>query len=113
MREIEEETGIKPDNIFNLTLRYIIVRRHRDTIRINYIYFGETDVSDITDTYEGTLHWIPEKELMNRTFTKTFDAMLRHYLSNPNENKVIVGVAGSHNNECRMSWAKVEDFELK
>jgi 8-oxo-dGTP diphosphatase len=39
LREIKEETGITGEHIFNLKLRYIIIRRYKETIRQNYIYF--------------------------------------------------------------------------
>jgi 8-oxo-dGTP diphosphatase len=55
-REIEEETGIKKENIFNLKLRYIIIRRKISTIRQSYLYFGETDILNISGTEEGSLH---------------------------------------------------------
>lgn len=56
LREIWEETGITAEQIRNLTLRYIIVRRYRDTIWQTYIYFGETD-SELTDkTDDGKLY---------------------------------------------------------
>ncbi len=63
LREIKEETGISAEYIMNLRLRYIIIRRTANTMRQNYIYFGETDIEHFTDTVEGELHWIPENDL--------------------------------------------------
>lgn len=112
LREIFEETGITQNHIFKLELRYIIIRRADDVIRQNYVYFGETDVSDVTDTEEGTLHWIPEAELLEREFTKTYDAMLKHYIKVSDENApVVVGVAENMGGKLHMSWSTVEDFE--
>jgi len=110
-REIYEETGIPAEKVFNLTLRYIIIRRAGDVIRHSYVYFGETDMADFVDTDEGTLHWVPEDELLNREFTKTFAAMLQHYVYTPEENYVVVGVAENNAGNLQMSWAAVEDFE--
>ena len=113
LREIHEETGISKDHIFSLELRYIIVRRAKNAIRQNYVYFGETDVSGIIDTKEGTLHWIHEKDLLNREFTKTFEAMLKHYINMPDKQKrVVVGVAENHFGKLNMTWSVVEDFEM-
>jgi 8-oxo-dGTP diphosphatase len=112
LREIYEETGIKKENIFNLELRYVIIRRAKDTLRQNYVYFGETDIAKVIDTDEGTLHWIDENELLNREFTKTFDAMMKHYIYyGGKEKRVIFGVAENSNGEPRMNWSVVEDFE--
>ena len=83
-----------------------------NAIRQNYIYFGETDISDLIDTEEGTLHWIPEKDLLKREFTKTFGPMLNHYINTPDMLKrVVVGVAENDNGKVNMSWPVVEDFE--
>jgi len=112
LREIFEETGIMYDHIFNLELRYIIIRRAGDVIRQNYIYFGETDISDVADTEEGTLHWVSQTELLEREFTKTYDAMLRHYINASDEKTpVVVGVTENINGKLHMSWSDVEDFE--
>ena len=111
LREIEEETGIAAGEIRNLTLRYITMRRWGDCISHSYIYFGETDAEPSITTDEGTVHWIPESELLNRTFSVTFRAMLEHYLETPDPQRVVVGVAENDNGACRMVWSAIEDFE--
>lgn len=112
LREIYEETGISKDHIFNMELRYLIIRRSKDVIRQNYIYFGETDIVDFVDTDEGTLHWVPEPELFKREFTKTFDAMLHHYIDTPdNMGRVVVGTAQSNSGNPKMIWSHLEDWE--
>lgn len=111
LREIEEETGITAEHIFALKLRYLIIRRFENTIRQSYIYFGETDIENVIDTDEGELAWVPENELLNRTYTKTFGLMLKHYAQTPDEERVVVGVAENDNGQCRMTWSAVEDFD--
>jgi 8-oxo-dGTP diphosphatase len=111
LREIAEETGITAGEIRNLQLRYIIVRRRRDTIRLSYLYFGETDAEPSITTDEGTLHWIRESALLGRKYSATFRAMLEHYLKTPDPAHVIVGAAENDDGQCRMVWAKLEDFE--
>jgi len=111
-REIQEETGIARDDIPSLTLRYIITRRSKDEIRQTYIYFGETTKTDVIQTDEGVLHWIPEDQLLNRPYTQTFAAMLAHYVqSHPNDDAVVVGVAQKHDGKLQMSWSRCEDFD--
>jgi 8-oxo-dGTP diphosphatase len=112
-REVWEETGITAEHITDLTLRYIIIRRYRDTIRQTYIYFGETDADPADLTDEGKLYWIPENELLNRQFTATFTAMLEHYLAAPDPKRVIVGIAESCNGKCHMIWGTLEDFDAE
>ena len=112
LREVYEETGISSENIYNLELRYIIIRRAKNVIRQSYIYFGETDKCNFSDTREGALCWVPEAELLDREFTKTFDAMLRHYICTPDEKgRVVVGVAENIGDKLHMSWSVLEDFE--
>jgi len=111
-REITEETGIDRSNIVFLELLYIIIRRSKDEIRQNYIYFGETSQTDVIQTGEGELFWIFEKELLDREYTKTFAAMLEHNIRrNQHDCAVYVGVAENNNGKLRMNWSQCEDFE--
>lgn len=112
-REIEEETGITRGNIQSLELLYITVRmKNPDEISYNYYYFGDTTKTETIQTDEGTLHWIPESELLNREYPKTQAAMLEHYTArHPHDRAVYVGVAGNDNNSLSMTWTLLEDFE--
>ncbi|MDR3121111.1 MAG: NUDIX hydrolase [Clostridiales bacterium] len=112
LREVQEETGITADQIRNLTFRYVILRRYCDTIRQNYIYFGDTDAEPTIETDEGELHWISENELLDRTYTATFAAMLEHYLTTPDTERLLVGVAENDNGSCRMVWSEIQDFDV-
>ena len=112
-REVEEESGIVRDDIHGLALLYVIVRKVKDyEIRQSYIYFGETTRRDVVQTDEGELHWVPESELLNREYTQSFTAMLRHYSArDPQDTAVYVGVAGNDNGKLAMTWTRCEDFE--
>ena len=111
IREIGEETGINKENIYDLKLRYIIIRRYKNIIRQNYIYFGKTDKTEIADTEEGKLYWIEEDDLLKKEFTKTFTEMMKHYLENKFCGKIYVGAAGKESNNLKMNWSLLEDFE--
>ena len=41
LRELYEETGIAEEEIENLSLRYITLRRKNDEIRQNYYFFAD------------------------------------------------------------------------
>ena len=111
LREVYEETGITEAAISNLTLRYIIIRRSSDTIRQSYIYFGDVSADPSLATDEGELHWIPYEQLLKRTFSTTFTAMLKHFVYSPVADKVVIGVAENSVGRCQMMWATVEDFD--
>jgi 8-oxo-dGTP diphosphatase len=112
LREIKEETGIDKDNIYDLNMRYIIIRQYRNVIRQNYIYFGKTNTTNLIETNEGTLHWIPKDELLNKEYTKTYIEMMKHYIQTPDPKKrTIIGIAGKQNNGLKMQWSIIEDFE--
>ncbi|MDR1687781.1 MAG: NUDIX domain-containing protein [Clostridiales bacterium] len=114
-REIEEETGITRAEIPLLELRYIITRRIGNEIRQTYIYFGETTQTEVIQTREGELHWIKRGDLLKREFSKTFTAMLEHYLATDKgekgENAVYAGVAFGNNGKLQINWVRCDDFE--
>ena len=110
-REIEEETGIKKEEVFNIKLRYLIIRQYKNIIRQSYIYFGETKVEKFIDTEEGTLHWINEEDLLSKEYTKTYTEMVKHYLKNKLCEKIFAGIAGKESNGLKMNWSIVEDFD--
>jgi 8-oxo-dGTP diphosphatase len=112
LREIEEETGITAEHVAELTLRYLIIRRGGDTLRLNYVYFGRTDSEPTVNTAEGVLHWIPRESLAERKYTATFTKMIEHYISHPDEKRVVIGVAFGEG-ECEMTFTPAVDFESK
>lgn len=77
LREIWEETGIAASDISGLTLRYIHMRRERDQIGLQYIFFARTTVRELIRTDEGDLFWIPKSELFDRVFPIGTEAILR------------------------------------
>ena len=109
VREIKEETGITSNNIENLTLRYIIIRKHNDVIRQSYIYFGKANTKSFVDTDEGTLYWIPKEELKKKQYTSTYAKMIEHYLSSDaDDNNVFIGIAENVDGKLNMCWSKLE-----
>jgi len=112
LREIEEETGIKKENIFNLKLRYIIIRQKENILKQSFVYFGNTNIDEFKETEEGKLYWIKREELLNKEYTMTFTEMMKHYILTPDiDERIIIGIAGKENNKLKMNWAIIEDFE--
>lgn len=111
VREILEETGIHISQIENLTHRYIVLRRSRDEIRIQYVYFGHTGCRDFTDTEEGKLYWVDQSHLFDRQLAITSKLSLEYYLSNNQSNEIMVGTVFAVDSTPRISWCPVQDWE--
>ncbi|MDF2670167.1 MAG: hydrolase [Paenibacillus sp.] len=82
VREITEETGFEPQDVHELTLRYILMRNNRGEFRQQFIYVGSVTRRDFHQTDEGELHWIPFEELLNRPLPYIFRATLEHFQFN-------------------------------
>lgn len=39
--------------------------------------------------------------------------MMEHYLTTPDNERVIVGVAENDGGKCHMVWSAIEDFEME
>ncbi len=83
LRELTEELSLTPDDIEELTLRYITLRRVGGEIRQNYYFFArlaETCDRPLSSA-EGDLRWfsLEELPLPDMPFTARF--VIEHYLS--------------------------------
>jgi len=112
LREIEEESGILPQNISSLELQYILIGKHTDYIGQTYIYFGESSQTKIIQCDEGEIAWIPQDDLLNRNFSDFIEQMLRHHMGRlPEDKAVYVGIADEiSNGKLHITWAPCVDF---
>lgn len=109
LRELGEETGILPEMLKDLRLRYVTLRLKNGEIRQNYYYFAElaeqAEVSLYSD--EGLLEWVPFAQVLQRNMPLTAKQMLTHYLQIGRFNPIVYcGVTG----EEGMTFAPLEDF---
>lgn len=96
LRELEEELGLKENNIRNLSLRYVTLRQVKGEIRQNYYFFAELNkgVNECLASDEGICKWFAFSELaaLDMPFTAKF--VIEHYLSVGHKtNDVYGGVA--------------------
>lgn len=111
LREIHEETGLLEKDLHDLELKYIILRKSELEIRIQYVYFGNTQQIKIHQTDEGQLFWIDESELFNRELTYTTRMLLKHYVEHgQNVQRILVGVVDECNGKPVMKWNGIEDW---
>lgn len=83
LREVEEEIGIKSEDLENLTLRYITHRLKDQEIRINHYYYAELREGAAlpTSCTEGILEWVPIEEVLMRTMPLSAGYMMQHYMN--------------------------------
>jgi len=88
-REVHEETGITKEDIKNLKLRYIAIRKDSNEIRIHHFYFGELENEiPLPKCDEGELFWIEREKLLELPMTTSNIEVLRHWSKTP-DNKTV------------------------
>lgn len=114
LREIEEETGIKGNQINNLTLRYVVHRaKEKQEIRIQYVLFGTVSKnSTLIESGEGSLEWFKFEEIAKQNVSATTNAIVKHYndIGGSNED-VYVGSMKSLKGKPEITWGLLEDWE--
>ena len=96
LRELKEELSITENNITDLQLRYITIRRVNGEIRQNYYFFANlnNDFSLEFTSNEGIIKWFKFNEISELEMPYSAKYMIKHYLSTGiQNNKIYVGVA--------------------
>ncbi len=96
LRELKEELGISENDIRNLLLRYVTLRRIKGEIRQNYYFFAELDneADDNIVSTEGIIRWFTLSELSALEMPYTAKFVIEHYLKMGRKtNDMYVGVA--------------------
>ena len=91
LRELKEEINIEENQIENLSLRYITLRRTADEIRQNYYYFAtlKDDIDEDIISNEGDLEWFDYTEIKDLPMPFTAKYVMKHYLEVGKENDFI------------------------
>lgn len=110
-REIFEESGIKEEDIMNLTLKYIMItHRNREEIRQHYVFFGTTNKTSVRPNSEGSLHWIDEEKLLDLEMTHTLKEVIKHYYLNKSRicnDLVWVGIIKQTQEKEVVTWGMI------
>lgn len=80
LREVQEETGLTPEDIEGLELRYIVTRLSGTDLRQQFVFAGRAKTDKLSLTEEGELHWIPRDEVLDRDIPYVYRSLLEHYL---------------------------------
>lgn len=81
LREMEEELGLRPEDIEGLTLRYMTVRYMGQEIRQNYYFFARLKGERTLSSTEGELRFFTWEELKTLDMPVSARHMMDHYLA--------------------------------
>ena len=104
-----KELGLCEDNIRNLSLRYVTLRRTKGEIRQNYYFFAilNEEVSDDLVSNEGELKWFSLNKLDELEMPYTARYVMDHYcLVGQYSDKIYTGVA----NENEVIFLELPEF---
>ena len=80
LREAQEELGIMETDLEDLSLRYITHRLTKGEIRQNYYFFARLKEGEQLSSNEGTLKWVPYKDVPDLHMPVSAKHMILHYL---------------------------------
>jgi len=81
LRELNEELNLCENDIDNLSLRYVTLRRTKGEIRQNYYFFAnlKEHISDDLHSNEGIVNWFSIKDIRGLEMPHTAKYVLEHY----------------------------------
>lgn len=110
LREINEETGIRAEDISDLQLKYIVMRRSRDEIVVNHFFFGSTRTRSFLESDEGTLSWVAERDVLDRQFFDAIRLTLDHYLKTGGKTRDVLAGIVDDNAGSAIHWIPLHDM---
>ena len=83
LRELQEELGITENELENLSLRYVTLKRNKGEIRQNYYFFADLKdgVDENISSNEGISKWFGLEELTSLEMPYTSQYVIEHYLN--------------------------------
>ena len=114
LRELDEETGMKEENLKNLAMRYVTLRLKNNEIRQNYYFFAEMKEEDEQinatrkiESNEGKLQWVQERDLLKLEMPFTAKEVIRHYLDTGKDSGAVYGGVAT---EYGVIFTELEEF---
>lgn len=112
LREIYEESGLREHELDALTLRYVLIRLKGSEIRQQYVYFGQTNKTEVVESAEGELYWIRKDEVQSLHLSKIIQLMLEHYFDDEDKKHITVGTITMNEEAIQMIWTPLEDPQV-
>ena len=98
LREMKEELGLGENDIENLALRYVTLRKTSGEIRQNYYFFAKLrsgSGADLTSN-EGKLQWFPLDAIGTLKMPHSAKYVMKHYCEEGRfSNKMYTGVTNA------------------
>lgn len=111
LREVFEETGIEEKDLNNIKLRFITYRQKEEEIRVQYIYFAETEKTQLSDTDEGELFWVNKSDLLSLDSSFVTKEILKYYFCKSNNNDhIMVGTVNAEKDMPIIQWSKLANY---
>ncbi|MDF2942875.1 MAG: hypothetical protein K0S01_1733 [Herbinix sp.] len=113
LREIEEETGIKENDIQGIALKYITLCNIKGEVRQIYYYFAEFKEKPIVTpmSNEGELQWVDIDKLFNLEMPFTASECLKHYFSKGKEgNSFYVAAVTNKDGKPAMNFTELLEY---
>ena len=99
LRELKEELGLCENDIENISLRYVTLRRTKGEIRQNYYFFANLreSIGDDLRSNEGIVQWFLLKDIGNLDMPYTAKYVMEHYCAiGQFSNKLYTGVTNEN-----------------
>ncbi|WP_146762237.1 NUDIX domain-containing protein [Paenibacillus contaminans] len=110
LREIFEESGLQENELKELDMRYVLLRQKEDEIRMQFVFFGSTDKTELVPSDEGELHWVEEARLIELNISTIIRKMLEHYSANRDDKRVFVGtMTKTDEDKPSVQWSLMTD----
>lgn len=109
LRELNEELNLSQNDIDNLSLRYVTLRRTKGEIRQNYYFFAnlKEHISDDLHSNEGIVKWLSIKEINTLEMPHTAKYVMEHYCTTGRfSDELYTGVA----NEKGVEFIELPEF---
>ena len=109
LRELNEELNLCENDIENLSLRYVAMRRTKGEIRQNYYFFAnlKENISDDLYSNEGNVKWFSIKDIDTLEMPYTAKYVMEHYCTiGQFSDKLYISVA----NENGVEFIELSEF---
>ena len=109
LRELREELDLCENDIEQLSLRYVTLRRTKGEIRQNYYFFAnlKEGIGDDLHSKEGVLKWFSLKDIGDLEMPYTAKYVMEHYCANGQfSDKLYTGVT----NENGVTFVELPEY---